>query len=61
MFALLKSLSSLFSPSLNGVQDRDEKFLSQAVDMCDLEQRIRHLDGGHRSIYKTGPHGVFMR
>ena len=29
--------------------------------MCDLETRMRHLDGGHRSIYRTGPYGVFMR
>jgi hypothetical protein len=28
--------------------------------MHDLEARMRHLDGGHRSIYRTGPHGVFM-
>ena len=61
MFSLIKSLSELFSPRLDGVQDRDHKYLSQAVDMCDLEQRIRHLDAGHRSIYKTGPYGVFMR
>lgn len=61
MFSLIKSLSTLFRPSLTNVQDRDEKYLSQAVDMCDLENRMRHLDGGHRSIYKTGPYGVFMR
>ena len=61
MFSLLNFLSSLFSPALHQVQDRDEKFLSEAVDMCDLENRIRHLDGGHRSIYKSGPYGIFMR
>jgi Protein of unknown function (DUF3563) len=64
MFSLIKFLSSLFSlfsPALHNVQDRDEKFLSQAVDMCDLENRMRHLDGGHRSIYQTGPYGIFMR
>jgi len=60
MFALIKSLSMLFRPSLDDVQQRHEKYLSEAVDMCELEARIRHLDGGHRSIYRTGPHGVFM-
>jgi hypothetical protein len=60
MFALLKALSALFSPSLAHVQDRDERFLSQAVDMCDLENRMRLLDGGHGSLYKTGPYGIFM-
>jgi PAS domain-containing protein len=61
MFALIKSLSMLFRPSLDEVQQRHQQYLSEAVDMHDLETRIRHLDGGHRSIYRTGPYGVFMR
>ena len=61
MFALIKALSTLFSPSQADAQQRHEHYLSQAVDMHDLESRIRHLDGGHRSIYRTGPYGVFMR
>jgi hypothetical protein len=61
MFSLIKTLSTLFSPSLDDVQPRHEAYLSEAVDMCDLEARIRHLDGGHRSIYRNGPHGIFMR
>jgi Protein of unknown function (DUF3563) len=61
MFALIKSLSMLFRPSLADVQQRHENYLSEAVDMHDLEVRMRHLDGGHRSIYRTGPYGVFMR
>ena len=61
MLSLIKSLSSLFTPSLADTQQRDEKYLSESVDMQDLEVRMRHLDGGHRSIYRTGPCGVFMR
>jgi hypothetical protein len=61
MFALIKSLSMLFRPSLEDVQQRHQQYLSEAVDMHDLEVRMRHLDGGHRSIYRTGPYGVFMR
>jgi PAS domain-containing protein len=61
MFALIKSLSTLFRPSLDDVQQRHQNYLSEAVDMHDLEVRMRHLDGGHRSIYRTGPYGVFMR
>jgi hypothetical protein len=61
MFALIKSLSMLFRPSLYDVQQRHQNYLSEAVDMHDLEVRMRHLDGGHRSIYRTGPYGVFMR
>jgi hypothetical protein len=60
MFTLIKSLSMLLRPSLEDVQQRHEKYLSEAADMHDLEVRMRHLDGGHRSIYRTGPYGVFM-
>jgi hypothetical protein len=61
MFSLIKILSTLFRSPLADVQERHDKYLSEAVDMCDLEVRIRHLDGGHRSIYRTGPFGIFMR
>ena len=61
MLSLFKALSKLFVPSQGDVQQRHQNYLSQAVDMQDLEVRMRHLDGGHRSIYRTGPHGVFMR
>jgi hypothetical protein len=61
MFSLIKALSKLFTPSLSDVQERHEKYLSQAADMHDLEVRMRHLDGGHRGIYCTGPYGVFLR
>jgi hypothetical protein len=61
MFALIKSLSMLFRPSLEDTQQRHQEYLSEAVDMHDLEVRMRHLDGGHRSIYRSGPYGVFMR
>jgi hypothetical protein len=60
MFALIKSLSMLLRPSLEDVQQRHQQYLSEAVDMHDLEVRTRHLGGGHRSIYRTGPYGVFM-
>jgi hypothetical protein len=61
MFTLIKALSSLFTPSLADIQQRDEQYLSESVDMHDLEVRMRHLDGGHQAIYRTGPYGVFMR
>jgi PAS domain-containing protein len=61
MNSLLKTLSELFTPSLDDVQQRHERYLSKAVDMCDLETRMRHLDGGHASIYRSGPYGIFLR
>jgi hypothetical protein len=59
MFSLIKTLSTLFTPSLDDVQQRHERFLADAVDMCDLEQRIRRLDGGRAGLDRTGAHGVF--
>ena len=61
MFSLIKTLSTLFTPSLDDVQQRHERFLAEAVDMCDLEQRMRRLDGGRTGIDRNAAHGVFMR
>lgn len=60
MFSLIKTLSTRFSPSPVSVQERHQKQLSQAAGMHELQARMRHLDGGHRSIYRSGPHSVFM-
>lgn len=53
MFSLIKFLSSLFSPSLADIQERHQKYLSEAVDMHDLEVRMRQLDGhaGYAGFY----------
>ena len=34
----------IFDPQQTSTQDRDEKYLSEAVDICDLERRMRALD-----------------
>jgi hypothetical protein len=60
MFSLIKTLSTRFSPPPVSAQERRQKHLSQATGMHELQARIRHLDGGHRSIYRSGPHSVFM-
>jgi hypothetical protein len=60
MFSLIKTLSTRFSPSPKSVRERHPKHLSQAAEAFELQARIRHLDGGHGSIYRSGPHGVFM-
>jgi len=60
MFSLIKTLSTRFRPSLASVQEHHQKPLSQAAETQDLQARVRHLEGGHRSIYRSGPHGVFM-
>ncbi|HMO48720.1 MAG TPA: DUF3563 family protein [Rubrivivax sp.] len=57
----MKLLSALFSPSLADIQQRHQQYLSEAVDMHDLEVRMRQLDEGQRSFYPVASHGVFVR
>ncbi len=45
LFKVLKSLV----PSFESHQDRAERYLSQAVDIYDLERRMRELDARNRS------------
>lgn len=40
LFHLFKSFIELFQPQ----RDRDESYLAQSVDLCDLERRIRAID-----------------
>jgi hypothetical protein len=53
MLTLLKTLSDLIHPSPTDTRDREERYLSEAVDMCDLENRMRLLDGDRRSLHFT--------
>ena len=34
----------VFDPQQVNTQDRDERYLAESVDVCDLERRMRHLD-----------------
>ena len=34
----------IFDPQQNNLQERDEKYLAEAVDICDLERRMRAID-----------------
>ncbi len=62
MFSLLKSLSGLFSAtSSTPAQDRDEQYLSEAIDLYDLERRMRQVDSGRHNLYAIGSYGIFMR
>ena len=51
MLSLLKTLFDLIDPSPTEAQDREERYLSEAVDMCDLENRMRLLDDDRRSLH----------
>lgn len=61
MYALFAWLHPLFQPSPEGVQARDEAYLAQAVDMVDLERRMRQLDRGVQDPILPMPGGIFSR
>jgi hypothetical protein len=61
MFAVFTVLSRLLVPSPTEVQDRDEKYLSEAVDIHDLENRMRQLDHDRREQAALGPYGIALR
>jgi hypothetical protein len=59
MFPLLAVIRQLFQPSARSAPERDEAYLAQAVDMADLERRMRQLDRGERDAPLPPVHGVF--
>jgi hypothetical protein len=61
MFTLFSALSHLFTASPEMVQDRDEKYLSEAVDLYDLENRMRQLDRERRDQASIGPYGIALK
>jgi hypothetical protein len=61
MFSVLLLLKSLFQRSATTPQDRDEHYLAEAVDIYDLERRIRQVDSGRHNVYAIGDYGVFVR
>ena len=61
MNAILKSLYNLFTGSASSVQDRDNRYLAESVDIYDLERRMRQIDSGRDNPYAIGAYGIFMR
>jgi hypothetical protein len=61
MLSIFNVLSRLLTPSPTELQDRDEKYLSEAVDIYDLENRMRQLDRDRRERAALGPYGVALR
>jgi hypothetical protein len=47
MSAILRLFTAIF-PSTAAYFDRDEAYLAQAVDIYDLERRMREIDRGDR-------------
>ena len=61
MTSLFTVLSGLFGRSTSDAQDRDAAYLAEAVDIHDLERRMRLVDSGRHNLYASGPYGIFMR
>jgi hypothetical protein len=52
---LLKSLR----PTIESAQDRDAAYLAGAVDICDLERRLRVIDSRGRGAWSPIAHGLY--
>jgi hypothetical protein len=57
IYQLLKS----FLPSIESQQERDEAYLSDAVDLYDLERRMRDIDDRGRHVPAPMTLGLYTR
>jgi len=57
IFGLIKALF----PKIQSAQDRDEAYLAEAVDVVDLERRIREIDHRARARHLGPQFAVGMR
>ena len=58
MTTLLNLLKSL-RPSIESQQDRDDAYVAGAVDICDLERRLREIDERGRRDLSPIAHGLY--
>lgn len=61
MNSLFKTLTGIFNTSSPETSEADERYLADSTDIYDLERRMRQLEAGSRSLYTSGPYGIFMR
>ena len=61
MFSLFNALARLLVPTSADVPNSDEKYLAEALDLHDLEPRMRQLDRGRRDQAALGPYGVALK
>lgn len=60
MTNLLNFLKSLL-PSIESQQDRDEAYMAEAVDIYDLERRMRDIDERGRRHWSPIAAGLYPR
>jgi hypothetical protein len=61
MFAVFSALARLLAPASSDVPNSDERYLAEALDLNDLEMRMRQLDRGRREQSALGPFGIATR
>ena len=60
MTTLLKFLKSL-RPTVESQQERDDAYMAAAVDIHDLERRMREIDARGRQNWSPIAHGLYAR
>jgi hypothetical protein len=60
MISLLNFLKSLL-PSIESQRQRDEAYMAAAVDVHDLERRMRDIDERGRRHWSPIAHGLYAR
>lgn len=61
MFSVFHALARLLVPTSADVPNSDEKYLAEAIDLNDLETRMRQLDRGRRELAALGPYGIALK
>jgi hypothetical protein len=61
MFSVFNALARLLVPTSADVANSDEKYLAEALDLQDLETRMRQLDRGRREVAALGPFGIALK
>jgi hypothetical protein len=60
MTNLLKLLQA-FLPTVESQKERDEAYMAAAVDLYDLERRMREIDERGRKNWSPIAHGLYAR
>ncbi len=60
MTNLLNFLKSLL-PTIESQSERDEAYMAGAVDIYDLERRMREIDERSRNTWAPLTHGLYAR
>ena len=60
MKKLLNLLKSLL-PAVESQKERDEAYMAAAVDLYDLERRMREIDERGRRNWSPITHGLYVR